>query len=438
VPFGVEGPRSQNVQHVCARPVRLARRFAEDAADRLRRHVGRRSQEQPAERCVETRPQLSVIRIPSRARAVASFAVLVIDEAQNLPLSLLEEIRILSDLEGPEKLLQVVLVGQLEFLPKLKDPQMRQVDQRVSVRCQLGALDRAAVAGYIAHRLSVAGGGTDRVNFSEDAIDAIYRATNGNPRLINLVCDKSLHHGYLTRTFNIGPEIVGRALTELGVTQLTAAPDPIAEFRPEETVPEVTAPQAVAEPPTSVAQGFGAAIAAFSEEAHEEAPPQALLEQPAPPLTIGLERALKWITAGLAGLGVGVFVLMLLGWRNHEQAWAAAKPTSPQIPANTLLREVALPHLPVSATSGDATAASFEIGVAVFAKPTRAEFLEAELAAGGFKARTHLIELAGSPMFEVRIGPYATREAVEIDVTRVRQMPGYADARVIPATPAAR
>ena len=113
--------------------------------------------------------------------------MLVIDEAQNLPLSLLEEIRILSDLEGPEKLLQVVLVGQLELLPKLKDPLMRQVDQRVSVRCQLQALDRAAVAGYIAHRLTVAGGGTDRVNFSDDALDVIYRATNGNPRLISLV-----------------------------------------------------------------------------------------------------------------------------------------------------------------------------------------------------------------------------------------------------------
>src|SRR5688500_20209313 len=64
-----------------------------------------------------------------------AFAVLVIDEAQNLSLPLLEEIRILSDLEGPEKLLQVVLVGQLEFLAKLKDPAMRQLDQRVSVCC---------------------------------------------------------------------------------------------------------------------------------------------------------------------------------------------------------------------------------------------------------------------------------------------------------------
>ena len=152
-----------------------------------------------------------------------AFAVLVIDEAQNLPLSLLEEIRILSDLEGPEKLLQVVLVGQLELLPKLKDPLMRQMDQRVSVRCQLEALDRVAVAGYIAHRLSVAGGGTDRVNFSEDALDAIARATNGNPRLINLVCDKALHHGHLTRTFSIGPELIAQALTELGVTNLTPA-----------------------------------------------------------------------------------------------------------------------------------------------------------------------------------------------------------------------
>jgi hypothetical protein len=256
--------------------------------------------------------------------------------------------------------------------------------------------------------------------------------------LINLVCDKSLHHGHLTRTFSIGAEIVGQALTELGVTQLTPAPDPMADFRPEDTVPEATAPQPAAEPPTSVAQGFTPAIAAFSEEAHEEAPPQALLEQPAPALSIGLERALKWIAAGLAGLGVGVLVLMMLSWRNPEQARAAATPTSPQTPVNTLLREVALPHLPVSATSGDATAGRFEIGVAVFVSPTRAGVLEAELASAGFKATTHLIELAGSPMFEVRIGPYASREAVDADVARIRQMPGYADARVIAPTAAPR
>jgi len=84
-----------------------------------------------------------------------AFAVLVIDEAQNLSLPLLEEIRILSELERREKLLQVVLVGQPELRTSLGLPQMRQVDQRVSVCCDLTALDVAGVAGYINHRLLV-------------------------------------------------------------------------------------------------------------------------------------------------------------------------------------------------------------------------------------------------------------------------------------------
>ena len=78
-----------------------------------------------------------------------AFAVVVIDEAQNLSLPLLEEIRILSELERREKLLQVVLVGQPELRSNLRLPEMRQVDQRVSVRCELTPLDAAGVAGYV-------------------------------------------------------------------------------------------------------------------------------------------------------------------------------------------------------------------------------------------------------------------------------------------------
>src|SRR3954471_7624407 len=104
-----------------------------------------------------------------------AFAVLVIDEAQNLSLPLLEEIRILSELERREKLLQVVLVGQPELRTSLGLPQMRQVDQRVSVCCDLTALDVAGVAGYINHRLLVAGQGERRVEFSHEAIEAVYQ-----------------------------------------------------------------------------------------------------------------------------------------------------------------------------------------------------------------------------------------------------------------------
>src|SRR5262247_476701 len=112
-----------------------------------------------------------------------AFAVVIIDEAQNLPLPLLEEIRILSDLEGREKLLQVVLVGQPELRANLKLPQMRQVDQRVSVRCEIEPLGLDDVAGYVRHRLSVAGDGDSRVEFSDGAIDMVHRGSRGTPRL---------------------------------------------------------------------------------------------------------------------------------------------------------------------------------------------------------------------------------------------------------------
>src|SRR5262245_42522563 len=134
-----------------------------------------------------------------------AFAVLIIDEAQNLPLPLLEEIRILSDLEGREKLLQVVLVGQQELRTHLKLPEMRQVDQRVSVRCELAPLTRDGVSGYIAHRLDVAAGGKCRVEFTDETIDAVYKTTRGTPRLINLVCDRAMHRGYVALVERIEP-----------------------------------------------------------------------------------------------------------------------------------------------------------------------------------------------------------------------------------------
>ena len=146
-----------------------------------------------------------------------AFAVIIIDEAQNLPVPLLEEIRILSDLEAPEKLLQVVLVGQLELQAKLKLPEMRQVDQRVSVRCELRPMSRNVVTGYITHRIDVAGGGSDRVEFSSEAIDEIYRVSDGVPRLVNLICDRALHHGYLERSARIQSPHVVRATVDLGL-----------------------------------------------------------------------------------------------------------------------------------------------------------------------------------------------------------------------------
>jgi type II secretory pathway predicted ATPase ExeA len=171
-----------------------------------------------------------------------AFAVLIIDEAQNLSPALLEEIRILSDLESPEKLLQVVLIGQLELRAKLKLPEMRQLDQRVSARCTLEPLNREGVAGYISHRLSVAGGADDRVHFSPNAIDAVFRVSGGVPRVISLICDRALHRGHLGRKSAIDLEAVTQAIDDLGVGTLTPAPA------------SLTAPNTASAAPPSIVQ----------------------------------------------------------------------------------------------------------------------------------------------------------------------------------------
>ena len=141
-----------------------------------------------------------------------AFAVVVIDEAQNLSLPLLEEIRILSDSDGRERQLQVVLVGQLELREKLKLPEMRQVDQRVSVHCHLAPLGADDVAGYVAHRLQSAGGSPDRIRFSSEALEVVYRASSGVPRLINRICDRALFQGHLRRAATISREMVEAVL----------------------------------------------------------------------------------------------------------------------------------------------------------------------------------------------------------------------------------
>ena len=112
--------------------------------------------------------------------------MLILDEAQNLPLAVLEQIRILSNLEtDKEKLLQIILVGQLNLGTLLRSPELRQLDQRVSIRYQLDPLDPEAVAAYVAHRLAI-GGGSAAVGFTPAALaevherseERIYRASS--------------------------------------------------------------------------------------------------------------------------------------------------------------------------------------------------------------------------------------------------------------------
>jgi general secretion pathway protein A len=141
--------------------------------------------------------------------------VLLIDEAQDLDLDLLEQVRLLSNLETDQrKLLQIVLVGQPELRDKLNDRRLRQLRQRITVRYHLTSLTREETAIYIRHRLQVAGG-NGRPELDRWALWRIHRYSRGIPRLINAVCDKVLLCGYVLGTDRLTGAHVRRAIREL-------------------------------------------------------------------------------------------------------------------------------------------------------------------------------------------------------------------------------
>lgn len=152
--------------------------------------------------------------------SVGNNVVLIIDEAQNLKLPVLEQIRLLSNLETEkEKLFQIVLVGQPELRVKLNSQQLKQLRQRISVRYHILPLGRDEIGEYIYHRLAVAGSNKGDIEFKEKALDLIYGYSNGVPRLINILCDKALLLGYVLETKHITFDIVMKSINEIeGVT----------------------------------------------------------------------------------------------------------------------------------------------------------------------------------------------------------------------------
>ena len=161
---------------------------------------------------IETLNDFLLSLVPLKASAV-----LVIDEAQNLPLGVLEQIRILTNLEtDKEKLLQVILVGQPNLKALLRSPELRQLDQRVSIRYELQALDVETVAAYVAHRLTIAGGSAS-VAFTSRALALVHRLSGGVPRLINLICDRALFAGFAAQASRITPDMVKHAAGSLDI-----------------------------------------------------------------------------------------------------------------------------------------------------------------------------------------------------------------------------
>ena len=141
--------------------------------------------------------------------------VLIIDEAQNLTEDLLEQVRLISNIETDDrKLLQIVLMGQPELRDRLNSPRLKQLRQRITVRFHLAPLTRVEVAQYIRHRLQVSGGQANPA-FTLPAVWRIFNYSGGIPRLVNAVCDKALLASFVKRSKRISFSMVGRAIREL-------------------------------------------------------------------------------------------------------------------------------------------------------------------------------------------------------------------------------
>ena len=175
---------------------------------------------------------------------------LLVDEAQSLSNDLLEEIRLLANIDTPtEKVFPVVLVGQPELAERLNQPNLRQIKQRISLRCALGPLDARETAGYITGRIQIAGGSSMHL-FTREALRAIYEGSRGIPRLINVICDNVLLAGFAANRKPITHDLVQEICRDFDLLPDAAASAP-PQAAPKGTLigTSVPAPPAAPQPP---------------------------------------------------------------------------------------------------------------------------------------------------------------------------------------------
>ena len=166
--------------------------------------------------------------------AAGKKVMVIVDEAQNLSLKVLEEVRLISGIEThKEKVLRIILAGQPELRDKIASPKLKQLTQRVRLRFHLGPLSKREHTEYIQHRIRVAGGDPESL-FTEDAIDEVFQYTAGVPRLTNTLCDTALLVAFADEKASVDVDVIGNAVAELDwqragtdtvMTDLDAEPD---------------------------------------------------------------------------------------------------------------------------------------------------------------------------------------------------------------------
>jgi type II secretory pathway predicted ATPase ExeA/cell division septation protein DedD len=393
-----------------------------------------------------------------------AFAVVMIDEAQNLTSELLEEIRILSDLEHGQKLLEVLLVGQPELRSRLAAHAMRQLSQRISIRCELSPLVREDVKPYVSRRLMIAGN-DGRVQFTDAAIDIVFSASEGIPRVMNLVCDRALLRAARSQTMTVDAEHVVFAVDDLKLPAAQRSPaafkDPLDVFALEssrtesleqsaereddhrpvqqldsqagEAKPPVEEQFAAARPHRSkrlaLVGGCLALTTSFVGYQYSTAPvsrqPPDVLVQPVQPQ--------KLVQAGPGE------VVNLSPTSGETRVGAPAHATGE---ADTKAPPAPGPQPVVNSQASSGLA----LQMATFQSPARVAQALQEFRDAGYRAYSIEVRLRdGASAFAVFLGPYAELASAERDLERARQIPGYgsglvvarAAAIVAPATPAA-
>jgi len=403
--------------------------------------------------------------------ALKAFAVVMIDEAQNLTPELLEEVRILSDLERGQKLLQVFLVGQPELNDRLADEAMRPLEQRVTIKCDLPPLTRDEIGLYIAHRLAVAGddGG---VRFTDAAIEAVHGVSGGIPRLVNIVCDRALTHAASIHTSIVDVGSVKSGGADLNEISATSAPSlALVHSQPDrppqpETPPASTIKDADPPAPDSLVEMLSALTTVpappptaepqfWSPATDERASPD--LRARSEPTTPGGRTGLLIATAAL------ILVAALLAYRYWSPAPAPVAPASapaasapatapaptpppvtpaPQSPsqsetAKPLASESPKPAPGPADAAPSAPATRYALLMATFQGDERTAKSLQELRDAGFKAFRAEVSLRdGGAAQVVYVGPYTDRSEAERDLERARDLPGYDGARLVTLKPA--
>jgi general secretion pathway protein A len=186
-------------------------------------------------RAAESKTQfLTELEADIRARfAKGGMTSLIVDEAQSLPHALLEEIRLLGNIETPtSKLLNIILCGQPELADRLNEPSLRQLKQRVVLRCELHPLTQNETSAYIAGRLRIAGGVPGQI-FTAEAVRAIYKASGGIPRTINVLCDNALVSGFAAQVKPVNAAFVADVCRDFDLDR-SSEPDLVQTDHPPE------------------------------------------------------------------------------------------------------------------------------------------------------------------------------------------------------------